>query len=334
MAMVWQLKSRPQGQARVGDFSLVERDIPPLNEGDVHVRNHFLSVEPAMRAAMEVVEGYPVRIQLDEPLAGRAVGKVVASRSADFEVGDTVFHYFGWRDEWVGSASEFEKLPVDERIPEEYWLASMGMPGVTAYFGLMECGKPKAGETLFVSAGAGSVGSNVVQIGKALGLRVIASAGGPEKVEVLKRLGADAVIDYRLGELAAQLRAAAPEGIDIYFDNVGGAHLDAALSCARQFARFAICGMIDTYNNEDARQKIAYSYLFQLVAAQITMQGFIVDQFESRIPEFREVMRPWLLEGKVKPLITFSDGLESTPDTWVGLFAGKNTGKALVKLSH
>lgn len=332
MAQVWQLASRPQGMATRDNFKLMEMALPSVGTGEVRVRNHFLSVEPAMRAMMEKVEGNPMWLELDEPIFGRAVATVVESRSDKFSEGDLVFHYKGWRDEAVVPEAEVEMLPQDPSIPKEYYLSILGMPGVTAYFGLTEIGQPKARETLFVSAAAGSVGSNVLQIGKALGLMVIGSAGGPEKCALLKNLGADVAIDYREGDLQAQLRAAAPKGIDIYFDNVGGEHLDAALGNAATFARFVECGMIDTYNLADARQKVPFGNMMRIVASQITMRGFIVGAFEHRIEESREVLGGWLREGKIKPLLAISEGLESTPEAFLGLFSGKNIGKAMVRL--
>lgn len=332
MARAWQLASRPNGMATRANFKLVEMELPPVGAGEVRVRNHFLSVEPAMRAMMEKVEGNPMWLELDEPIFGRAVATVIESRSDKFDEGDLVFHYKGWRDEAVVGEAEVEKLPQDPSVPREYYLSILGMPGVTAYFGLTDIGKPKAGETLFVSAAAGSVGSNVLQIGKALGLTVIGSAGGPEKCALLKELGADVAIDYRQGNLQARLKAAAPNGIDIYFDNVGGDHLDAALGNAAPFARFVECGMIDSYNQADARQKVPFGNMMRIVASQITMRGFIVGAFEHRIDESRAALGGWLKEGKIKPLLAISDGLENVPDAFLGLFSGQNTGKAMVRL--
>jgi NADPH-dependent curcumin reductase CurA len=332
MARAWQLASRPNGAATRDNFKLIEIALPPVGPGEVRVRNHFLSVEPAMRAMMEKTEGNPMWLELDEPIFGRAVATVTQSRSDKFAEGDLVFHYKGWRDEAVVPAAEVEKLPQDPAVPMEYYLSTLGMPGVTAYFGLTEIGRPKAGETLFVSAAAGSVGSNVLQIGKALGLTVIGSAGGPEKCALLRELGADVAIDYREGNLQAQLKAAAPGGIDIYFDNVGGEHLDAALGNAATFARFVECGMIDGYDQADARPKVPLGNLMRIVASQITLRGFIVSAFEHRIEESRAVLGGWLKEGTIRPLLTITDGLEKMPDAFLGLFSGQNTGKAMVRL--
>ena len=328
----WHVVSVPDGMVRPDDFSLVERDLPEVGEGEVRVRNLFLSVEPAMRAMMANVDGYPMGLDLNAPLWGRAVGVVERSRSPDLAEGDFVFHYQGWRDIAQGSPSRFEKLSLQPGDKPEMFLASLGMPGVTAYFGLTEIARPIAGETMFVSAAAGSVGSTVLQIGKALGLTVIGSAGGPEKCRIVKELGADHVIDYREGALPQKLRDAAPHGLDIYFDNVGADHLDAALANAAVRARFVECGMIETYNFKDDDQTVRLGNLMMLIAKEITMRGFIVNEFEHRVEECRNKMRHWLADGALKPLMTIDDGLEKTPETFVGLFAGRNVGKALVRL--
>jgi NADPH-dependent curcumin reductase CurA len=332
MARTWQLASRPTGSANRDNFKLIEHDLPALQAGEVRVRNRYLSVEPAMRAMMEKIEGYSMSLEVDAPIWGRAVGLVEQSRSNTLAEGDLVFHYQGWRDVGQGPAAEFEKLPVEPGDPEEFWLSCLGMPGVTAYFGLTEIGKPVAGETLFVSAAAGSVGSTVLQIGKALGMTVIGSAGGPEKCQIVRDLGADIAIDYKQGDLVGQLRAAAPKGINVYFDNVGGAHLDAALANSATHARFVECGMIEAYNYEDAHQKVAFGHMMRIVASQITIRGFVVSEYENRINECRAVMRDWLKAGKIKPLLAITDGLELTPDAFLGLFTGRNTGKTLVRI--
>lgn len=328
----WHVVSAPQGMVSTDNFALVERALPDLAQGEVRVRNLFLSVEPAMRSMMYNVEDYPMGLAFNAPLWGRAVGLVEQSRSADLDEGDLVFHYQGWRDTAQGPAGAFEKLPVEPGDKPEMFLSALGMPGVTAYFGLTEIGQPQAGETMFVSAAAGSVGSTVLQIGKAMGLKVIGSARGAEKCGIVRELGADVAIDYREGNLQQQLREAAPEGLDIYFDNVGSDHLDAALANAATHARFVACGMIDTYNFAAHDQKVCLGNLMMIIARQVTLRGFIVNTFEHRIAESRAAMRGWLADGSLKPLMTMDDGLESTADTFIGLFQGKNVGKALVRL--
>lgn len=233
----------------------------------------------------------------------------------------------GWRDEAVGPAGLFTRLPEDGR-PDSDHLNALGIVGATAYFGLFDVAAGRRGDTVFVSAAAGAVGSLAVQMAKARGLRVVASAGGPRKCEYALSLGADRAIDYKApGRLSEKLAGAAPEGIDAYFDNVGGEHLDAALSRANVGARFAICGMIDMYNE---KEPVALANLFRIIAARIRIQGFLVGDFSSRLPEFRGEMARWLREGLVVPRETVFDGLERTPEAFMSLFVGGNVGKVLV----
>jgi NADPH-dependent curcumin reductase CurA len=330
----WQLVKRPDGMIAESDFSLVTTDKPALNDGEVYVRNTWLTVDPAMRALMgKAEEGYAPPLPLNAPLPGRAVGQVVESRSPDLKPGDKVFHTLGWRDESVGPAKSFSKLPVEADLSDDLWLGLMGMAGATAYFGLIDVTQPKAGETLFVSAAAGSIGTTVVQLGKILGLKVIASAGGPEKCDYVRKLGADEVIDYKSpGSMIDKLKKAAPKGIDIYFDNVGGDHLDAALANARPFARFSECGMIQTYNYKDARQPVPLGHLMRIIASRISIIGFTIYDYEHRLDESRRAMAQWIREGKLKPCIDVTNGIETVPRAFVGLFTGRNVGKTLIKL--
>jgi NADPH-dependent curcumin reductase CurA len=207
------------------------------------------------------------------------------------------------------------------------------MTGATAYFGLLDAGEAKEGETLFVSAAAGAVGSMVVQIARIKGMMVIGSAGGAQKCALVRALGADIAIDYKApGSLVSKLKEAAPKGIDVYFDNVGGDHLDAALACARDGARFAECGMVAGYNVNDAHGPVPLHHLMQLIASRVRMRGFVVYEFIGRMKEFQKDMMAWVAEGRIKSAETVKDGLESTPEAFIGLFTGNNTGKMLVKL--
>jgi NADPH-dependent curcumin reductase CurA len=241
-----------------------------------------------------------------------------------------VTHMLGWRDEAVAPAAAFERLPAGDDVPPQRYLGNLGITGMTAHFGLLEVAEAKAGDTVFVSAAAGAVGSAVVQIAKARGMTVIGSAGGPEKAALVRSWGADAAIDYKAGgSLRAALAAAAPNGIDVYFDNVGGDHLDAALAVARNGARFAICGMIEGYN---AAEPMALRYLLRIIAARIRMQGFIVNDYLDRVTEFRDAMRGWMKDGLVRSDETVREGLEATPEAFLALFSGGNVGKMLVRL--
>ncbi len=329
MAHSWTLAARPKGMPRLSDFALVETPLPPIEDGMVHVRNTWLSVDPYMRGRMNDAKSYAQPYLIGEPMVGGAVGTVVASRSPDYVVGDKVLHSWGWRDEVVAPDRSFTKLPVVD-VPEQQFLGHLGMPGMTAYFGLLDVASAKSGDTLFVSAAAGAVGSAVVQIGKIMGLTVIGSAGGTEKCALVGELGAEAVIDYKApGSLQDKLATAAPNGIDIYFDNVGGEHLDAALGVANDNARFAMCGMIEGYN---ALEPTAFRNMMRIVRARIRMQGFIIFDYNHRIGEFYAEMGKWMAEGRVRSDETVRQGLAAAPQAFLDLFAGGNTGKMLVRL--
>jgi hypothetical protein len=328
MARAWHLMSRPQGLPTHDDFELRDIEVPPLGEGMVRVRNLWLSVDPYMRGRMNDVKSYVPPFQLGEPMDGGAVGEVVESNAEGLSPGDLVQHMGGWRDEAVVDARTANKLP-DLGAPPERFLGVLGVTGMTAYFGLLDAAQAKAGDIVFVSAAAGAVGSVVVQIAKAKGMTVVASAGGPEKCEFVASLGADHVVDYKAGPILKGLAAAAPDGIDVYFDNVGGDHLDAAFALARNNARFAICGMIEGYN---AKAPMSFRFVQRIIAARIQLKGFLVFDYFPRMAEFYRDMGPWLANGTVKSRETVVEGLEAMPDAFLGLFKGENTGKMLVKL--
>jgi NADPH-dependent curcumin reductase CurA len=328
MARAWHLKSRPEALPTSDNFELKEIKLPPLADGMIRVRNLWLSVDPYMRGRMNDVKSYVPPFQLGQPMDGGAVGEVVESKAEGFAPGDLVQHMAGWRDEAVVPARGATRLP-DLGVAPEQFLGMLGITGATAYFGLLDAAQAKAGDTVFVSAAAGAVGSAVVQIAKAKGMTVIGSAGGKDKCDFVRSLGADAVVDYRAGPLLKGLAAAAPQGIDVYFDNVGGSHLDAAFAAARQNARFAICGMIEAYNNP---KPTAFRFIMRVIAMRIRLQGFIVSDYLPRMAEFHAAMGPWLADGTVKSRETVIDGLEQAPDAFLGLFEGANTGKMLVKL--
>jgi NADPH-dependent curcumin reductase CurA len=330
MAQAWHLKSRPHGMPTSDNFEFKALTLPALEEGMVHVRNHWLSVDPYMRGRMNDVKSYVPPFQIGEPLEGGAVGEVVESRSPDFKPGDKVLHMAGWRDEAVLPAQALNKLPSIPGIEAKDFLGNLGLTGGTAYWGLLDAAQAKEGDIVFVSAAAGAVGSAVVQIAKAKGMTVIGSAGGPDKVEFVKSLGADAVIDYKGGvPLVKALAEAAPKGIDVYFDNVGGEHLDAALAHGRRDARFAICGMIDGYNSGEPT---SLRYLMRVIAMRMMLKGFIYTDYLPRNAEFYADMGQLVATGKVKGRDTVVEGLEKTPEAFLGLFSGANTGKMLVKL--
>jgi len=310
------------------NFELKEAPLADLQDGWVRVENQWLSVDPYMRGRMNDVKSYVPPFQLDQPMEGGAVGEVVESKADGFAPGDLVLHMGGWRDEAVVPARTAMKLPDLGAEPQEF-LGALGTTGATAYFGLLDAASAKEGDVVFVSAAAGAVGSAVVQIAKAKGMTVIGSAGGEKKCEYVKSLGADHALDYRAGPILKSLAAAAPDGIDVYFDNVGGSHLDAALAIARNNARFAICGMIEGYNRTEPT---SLRFLARIIAARIRLQGFLVFDYFPRMDEFYRDMGGWMKSGAVKPRDTIVEGLDSTLDAFLGLFEGANTGKMLVRL--
>ncbi|WP_172839624.1 NADP-dependent oxidoreductase [Sphingomonas sp. gentR] len=328
MMKAWTLAARPKGTPVTGDFALVERELPALNDGEVRVANRWLSVDPYMRGRMNDTKSYVPPFQLGEPMQGGAIGEVVESRADGIAVGTLVSHMAGWRDEAVLSAAHVQPLP-DLGVDPQAFLGQFGMPGMTAYYGLLQVAEAKPGETVFVSAAAGAVGSTVVQIAKAKGMTVIGSAGGAEKCDWVRSLGADAVIDYKSGQSVVEaLGEAAPDGIDVYFDNVGGDHLDAALAHARQNARFAICGMIDVYN--DAKPT-SLKYLARMIGNRVRIQGFIFGDFKDHAAFYRD-MAAILKDGGLQREETVFEGLDKTPEAFLALFTGGNKGKMLVKL--
>jgi hypothetical protein len=324
----WHLKSRPSGLPTADNFELKEIPLPELEDGWVRVENDWLSVDPYMRGRMNDVKSYTPPFQLDEPMTGGAVGKVVESRSPHFREGETVFHMLGWREAVAGPAQAFNKVPPLP-VEDHQWLGNLGLTGGTAYFGLLRVAEAKEGDTVFVSAAAGAVGSAVVQIAKAKGMTVIGSAGGAEKCEWLRDLGADAALDYKAGPIVKLLAEAAPKGIDVYFDNVGGDHLDAAFAAANQNARFAICGMIEDYNTGSSH---AFRYIMRIIAARITIRGFIYTDYLGEMADFYRDMGGWIAGGQVTSRETVREGIEAMPEAFLDLFRGANVGKMLVRL--
>ena len=331
----WTLSSRPVGMPKLGDFQHRDTEAPEPGDGEIQVRNSWMSVDPYMRGRMYDRESYVPPFQIGEVLEGGAVGTVTASSHKDFAEGDLVVSMAGWREAWTAKpeAVGATKMPKSN-LPESALLGVAGMPGLTAYAGLLRVADLKEGDTVFVSGAAGAVGSTVVQIAKIKNCTVIGSAGGEDKCKLVKELGADHVIDYKQHDsyeaLLGALQAAAPKGIDVYFDNVGGDHLQAAIEVARPFARFAICGMISQYNATEP-QPGPYN-IIQLVGKQLTLRGFIVRSHVDMQPQFLQDMASWIESGKMKFEETVMEGIENAPEAFIGLFQGRNKGKMLVKL--
>ena len=324
----WHLKSRPQGLPTAENFELKEVPLAEIQEGWIRVENHWLSVDPYMRGRMNDVKSYVPPFELGAPMEGGAVGKVIESRAPSLGVGDTVFHMSGWREAASGPAERFNKVPPLP-VEDHQWLGNLGLTGATAYFGLLHAAQAKEGDIVFVSAAAGAVGSAVVQIAKARGMSVIGSAGGTEKCAWVSELGAETCLDYKSGPIAKLLMEAAPKGIDVYFDNVGGDHLDAAFAAARKDARFAICGMIDDYNQGSNH---AFRYIMRIIAARIMLKGFIYTDYLPHMADFYRDMGGWIASGQVKSRETVREGLEVMPQAFIDLFRGANIGKMLVRL--
>jgi len=323
------LKSRPIGMPEASNFELASVELQEPGDGEVLVRNTWMSVDPYMRGRMYDRPSYVPPFQIGQPLQGGAVGTVVKSNDARFQPGDLVESFNGWREAYVSPGSGLNKLQPG--VPPQAYLGVLGMPGMTAYTGFHRIGEPKAGDTVFVSGAAGAVGSAVCQIAKIRGCTVVASAGTDEKLAWLKSVGVDQVVNYKKGKLLDNVRAAAPKGIDIYFDNVGGEHLEVALEVARPFARFIECGMISIYNDKEPTpgpRNMAY-----IVGKRIKMQGFIVSDFADMRDQFYAEMGQWVRDGKVKWEETVENGVENAPKAFLNLFRGANTGKMLVKLS-
>ncbi len=332
----WTLKTRPQGAPQPADFEMVTREAGEPADGQIQVRNHWLSVDPYMRGRMMDRESYVPPFQLGETMQGGAVGEVVASSHPDYQAGDLVNTMLGWREAFTAApeAALAQKLP-QVNLPEQVFLGVVGMPGLTAYAGLLRIGELKDGDTVFVSGAAGAVGSTVCQIAKIKNCTVIGSAGGAEKTGYLKSLGVDEVVDYKAAGgyegLLAALKAAAPKGIDVYFDNVGGDHLQAAIEVARPFARLALCGMITQYNATEPAP--GPNNIIMAVGKQLKLQGFIVSSHVDMQPQFVQDMAEWIGSGRMKYEETVYDGIERAPEAFMGLFKGANTGKMLVKIA-
>jgi len=322
--------SRPAAMPTAANFRIEEVEVPEPGPGEVLVRNVYMSVDPYMRGRMREGRSYAQPWEVGRPADGRAVGVVVRSGDPRLAPGDRVASMLGWREHYVARGETLNKL--DPAVPLSAYLGVLGIPGFTGWYGLKEIGKPKAGETLVVSGAAGATGSVVVQIGKILGCRVVGTAGTEAKCAWLtKELGADAAINYRTaGDLYEALRRACPNGIDVYFENVGGPMLDAVLRQINPLARIPLCGMISQYNFEVPEP--GPRYLFSMIGNRALMQGFIISDHMPRYPEFLAEVGGWLKAGRIKYEETIVEGIDRAVTAFLGLFQGDNTGKMVVRL--
>jgi len=332
------LAARPVGRPTHDTFRLETVELRDPGEGQLLVRNLWMSVDPYMRGRMYDRPSYVPAFQVGKPLEGGAIGQVVCSRNAAFAEGDLVSHSAGWREYAVldgpgGNAVSGGAVKIDTSLaPAPAYLGVLGMPGLTAYAGLLVHGRPKAGETVFVSAASGAVGSVVGQIAKIQGCYVAGSAGSQEKVDHLKHsLGFDAAFNYKTGDLDAELRKACPKGIDVYFENVGGPQLQAVLTAMNPFGRIAVCGMIAQYNA--TTPPAGPNNLIYVIPKRLSIRGFVVTDHSDLMPEFTRDMAGWIKSGRLKYQETVHEGIESAPAAFLGLFDGENNGKMLVRLA-
>ncbi len=329
----WELVSRPSGWPTPENFRLVEVELPALADGEVRVANAFVSVDPYMRGRMNDTKSYTPPFALGEALTGGAVGRVVASRAEGLAVGDLVSHDRGWRDVAQGPAAGFRRVEEVEGLPSSVHLGVLGMTSMTAWVGLLVVAGMRPGDTVFVSGAAGAVGSVVGQIARLRGAgRVIGSAGSAEKVARLtEHYGFDAAFNYHDGPVVEQLAAAAPDGLDVYFDNVGGDHLEAAIEVFNRDGRAALCGSISTYNATEPPP--GPRNLFQLVGKGLTLKGFIVSWYAAEHgAAFAAEVGGWLRSGQLTYDETVVQGLDHTVDAFLGMLRGENTGKMVVAI--
>ena len=329
------LASRPHGEPTPADFRLEEGPVPSPKAGEILLRTRWLSLDPYMRGRMSAAKSYAAPVGIGEPMTGGTVSEVVQSEHPDLPVGTLVSAFGGWQDFSVSDGKGLRK--VDPALaPPTTALGILGMPGMTAYTGLLNIGKPKAGETVAVAAAAGPVGSLVGQIAKLKGARAVGIAGGPEKCAYLvNELGFDAAVDHRADDLPAALAAACPKGIDVYFENVGGAVFGAVLPLLNDFSRMPVCGLVAGYNATELPPgpDRAPTLMRTVLTKRLHIQGFIVWDFASQIDAFEREVRGWLNEGRVKYREDIVAGLENAPDAFIGLLKGRNFGKLIVHVS-
>ncbi|MFD1334602.1 NADP-dependent oxidoreductase [Oceanobacillus iheyensis] len=327
------LTKRPEGTPTNEHFEIVDIPINSPNDGEVLIKTIYLSVDPYMRGRMSAGKSYVKPFEVDKPMNGTIVGEVVTSESESFSKGDLVRGMLPWQRYNVVSASYVEK--IDPSVaPLTAYLSVLGLTGLTAYFGLLDIGQPKEGETVVVSAAAGAVGSSVGQIAKIKGAHVVGIAGTDEKIDYLEnQLGFDKAVNYKDADFKQQLKEACPNGVDVYFDNVGGEVTDNVISLLNDFARIPLCGAISTYNLKPGEDH-GPSILPKILKTRTTMKGFIVSDYQEQFPEAIKDLAKWVAEDKLSYEVTTVDGFENTPTAFLDLFEGKNKGKQLVKVSE
>ncbi len=329
----FRLKSRPVGKIKTTDFDLVEEPVPTPGPGEAVIRNLYLSLDPTNRIWMSDMDQYMPPVEIGAVMRGGGIGKVVASNSDAYKVGDTVSGLLGWQDYYVAGPNDeipVGVLPAELPVGLPTMLGACGLTGLTAYFGLLELGQPKEGETVLVSAAAGAVGSVVGQIAKLKGCRAVGIAGGPDKCKwIVEELGFDAAIDYKAPDWRDQLAAVTPDGIDVNFENVGGEIMEAVMARMNLFSRMPLCGMISGYNTDEPMR----ADFSPILMRRINVRGFIVTDFLEKYAEATMELATWVATGKIKSQETIVDGLESAPTAVNKLFEGENLGKLVVKIA-
>jgi hypothetical protein len=324
------LASRPEGWPIEANFRIEEVPLVEPRDGELLVRSHWLSLDPYMRGRMNDAKSYAPKVEIGDVMVGGAVGEVLASKNGAYKVGDFVVGSFGWQTHAVSNGAGVMKVDP-KRVPLSAYLGVVGMPGVTAYVGLLDIGAPKEGETVVVSAASGAVGSVVGQIAKMRGCRAVGIAGGSAKCDyVTRELGFDACVDYKAGRLLEDLRAATPKGVDVYFENVGGEVLDAVLTRLNPFARIPLCGLVSQYNET---KPYPVRNLGALLVNRVKLEGFIVSDRLPRWPEALGALAGWVAEGKLHYRESKAEGIRQAPRAFLGMLRGENFGKQLVKLA-
>lgn len=328
------LAARPVGRPTADNFTVTTEPRPTARDGQVLLRTRYLSLDPYMRGRMSDAPSYAPPVAVGGIMVGGTIGEVVESNSPDLKPGDVVLAYSGWQKYGVAQAAHVRKLDAGSGVPVTTALGVLGMPGFTAYAGLTQIGRPKAGETVVVAAASGPVGATVGQLAKILGARAVGIAGGPRKVDYLRSLGFDAAIDHRSPTFSDDLAAAVPDGIDVYFENVGGHVWDAVLPRLNPFARVPLCGLVAAYNATSLPEGPDRTPLLlrSILTKRLTMRGFIVSDYAALEPEFLQRATPWVHEGRLQFREDFVDGLQNAPEAFIGMLEGRNFGKLLVRV--
>ncbi len=327
----WRLAARPVGLIKESDFSWSEEAVPEISDGQILIRNQYLSLDPTNRIWVTDVPSYLPPVGIGEVMRGLGIGEIIESKNPDFKVGDLAQGLLGWQDYYVGDGKGVQAFAANPMIPTTAYLGLLGMIGMTAYFGLLDVGQPKAGETVVVSAAAGAVGSIVGQIAKIKGCRVVGIVGSDDKCKwIVDELGFDAAINYKTENVRKALKQHCPNGIDVNFENVGGTILDDILAQMNIGGRVAVCGLISGYNS---KEPVPGPYNFStIISKRLRVQGFLVSDYYPRVMECMNDLGAWLMAGKIKYKIDEVDGLKGAPIGLNRLFEGANTGKLIVKV--